>query len=83
MEKKQSQEPKDQRKKEQQQGKSSGDQKKPDEKEQGEPSDPLQAHAMTPQEARQLLDAQKGDEQVLQFKPQGKPANRERTLKDW
>ena len=80
---KQSQEQKEQQKKDQQQAKSSGDQQKPDEKEQGEPADPLQAHTMTPQEARQLLDAQKGDEQVLQFKPQGKPANRERTLKDW
>ncbi len=27
---------------------------------------------MTPEEAKRLLDAQKGDEQVLQLKPQGK-----------
>jgi Ca-activated chloride channel family protein len=67
----------------QQKAKTEGDQKKPDEQETGEPSVPLQAHAMTPQEAKQLLDAQKGDEQVLQFKPQGEPKNRGRVLKDW
>jgi hypothetical protein len=56
---------------------------KPDEKkESGEPQ-PVAAHAMTPQEAQQLLDAQKGDEQVLQFLPPGEPKNRERLLKDW
>ena len=27
---------------------------------------------MTPEEAKRLLDAQKGDEQVLQWRPQGK-----------
>lgn len=80
---KKSQEPKDQQKKEQQPAKSAGDQKKPDDKEPGEPSEPIQAHAMTPQEAKQLLDAQKGDEQVLQFQPQGEPKKRERLLKDW
>jgi len=41
------------------------------------------AGQMTPQEAQQLLDAQKGDEQLLQFGPEGKPKNRERTIKDW
>jgi outer membrane biosynthesis protein TonB len=56
---------------------------KPDEKKgSGEPQ-PVAAHAMTPQEAQQLLDAQKGDEQVLQFQPQGEPKNRQRLLKDW
>lgn len=56
---------------------------RPDEKkETGEPQ-PVTAHAMTPQEAKQLLDAQKGDEQVLQFRPQGEPKNQGKTLKDW
>lgn len=56
---------------------------KPDEKK--EPAEPQQvaAHAMTAQEAKQLLDAQKDDEQVLQFQPQGEPKKRERLLKDW
>jgi Ca-activated chloride channel homolog len=38
---------------------------------------------MTPEEAKQLLDAQKGDEQVLQLKPKGFPQNSERPFKDW
>jgi FtsZ-interacting cell division protein ZipA len=38
---------------------------------------------MTPQEAKQLLDAEKGDEQVLQLKPKGSPQNSERPIKDW
>ena len=38
---------------------------------------------MTPQEAQQLLDAEKGDEQMLQFRPEEKPKNRERAFKDW
>jgi len=67
----------DQQKQDQEQSKS-----KPDEKKEGEPQ-PATAHAMTPQEAKQLLDAQKGDEKVLQFQPQGEPKKREKTFKDW
>jgi hypothetical protein len=44
---------------------------------------PVAAGQMTPEEARRLLDAQKGDEQFLQLKPQGKPQNNQRPLKDW
>ena len=55
---------------------------KPEEKKTGEPQ-PATAHAMTPQEAKQLLDAQKGDEKVLQFAPQGEQKQRAKTLKDW
>ena len=74
---------KDQEKPEQPE-KSSGEKKdKADKPEPDKSSQPMQAHAMTPQEAKQLLDAQKGDEQVLQFKPPGKPENRGRALKDW
>jgi len=40
-------------------------------------------NAMTPQEAKQLLDAQKGDEQFLRLKPQGKPQNNSQPIKDW
>lgn len=71
-------------KKDQQQAKSGDKSKgKPDEKkETGEPQQ-VAAHAMTPQEAQQLLDAQKGDEQVLQFVPQGGPKNQSKQLKDW
>jgi hypothetical protein len=38
---------------------------------------------MTPEEAKQLLDAQKSDEQILQQKPQGKPEQSQRAIKDW
>jgi hypothetical protein len=40
-------------------------------------------NAMTPQEAKQLLDAQKGDEQFLQLKPKGQPENPNPPVKDW
>ena len=78
-EKKQQQEQskEDRQKQDQQQSKS-----KPEEKKEGEPQQAA-AHAMTPQEAKQLLDVQKGDEKVLQFQPQGEPKQRTKTLKDW
>ena len=82
-EQKQSQEQNDKQQPEQPAKSSDRKKDKQDGQEQSEPSQPMQAHAMTPQEAKQLLDAQKGDEQVLQFRPQGEPKNRERTLKDW
>jgi len=56
---------------------------KPDEKKETVEPQQVAAHAMTPEEAKQLLDAQKGDEQVLQFVPQGEPKKRTKQLKDW
>ena len=38
---------------------------------------------MTPQEAKQMLDAQKGDEQILMFKPETDPKRQDKKLKDW
>jgi hypothetical protein len=38
---------------------------------------------MTPQQAQQLLDTQKGDEQMLPVQPTGKPVDRSRPIKDW
>ena len=38
---------------------------------------------MTPEEAKRLLDTQKGDEQVLQLKPQGRPQDNQKPVKDW
>lgn len=73
---------KEQEKKDQQQAKSGNKSKEKPEEKAGEPQ-PITAHQMTPQEAKQLLDAQKGDEQVLQFQPQGEPKNRQRSFKDW
>jgi membrane protein involved in colicin uptake len=42
-----------------------------------------QAMAMTPEEAKRLLDAQKGNEQVLQLKSQNQPENANPPVKDW
>ena len=42
-----------------------------------------QAQAMTPEEAKRLLDAQKGNEQVLRYQPKGQPQNVNPTVKDW
>lgn len=53
-----------------------------DPREQGEPQQAA-PQAMTPEEAQRLLDAQKGDEQVLIFQPQTDPRHRPRVLKDW
>jgi Ca-activated chloride channel family protein len=44
---------------------------------------PVEPGQMTLEEAKRLLDAQKGDEQILQLKPQGKPENQNRPVKDW
>jgi len=79
---KEQQEKKDQQQQDQQQAQSSGEQKDKEEQK-GEAAQPMQAHTMTPQEAQQLLDAQKGEEQFLQFKPVEKPERRQRRLKDW
>jgi outer membrane biosynthesis protein TonB len=45
--------------------------------------EPAAAGQMTPAEAKKILDAQKGDEQLLQFKPEGKPRDTRRPVKDW
>ncbi|MBE0541018.1 MAG: VWA domain-containing protein [Verrucomicrobia bacterium] len=56
---------------------------KPGEQEDSPPATPTAPQAMTPQEARQLLDAQKGEERFLQFKPPEKPSRGPRLIKDW
>jgi Ca-activated chloride channel homolog len=57
----------------------------PGEQPKQEPAEQEQAFAgqMTPDQARQILDAQKGDEQMLVLKPEGKPQDQQRPLKDW
>lgn len=72
---------KEQEKKAQQNKSAQQDKGKPEEKP-GE-TQPMEAHAMTPQEAKQLLDAQKGEEQVLIFQPKAEPKNPSKQLKDW
>jgi hypothetical protein len=67
------------------------DQKKssPEKKDGGKPEDknaesqPVAPGQMTPEEAKRLLDAQKGDEQVLKLQPNAKPEDQKKPVKDW
>ena len=79
-----SQQQKEKEEKEKQSAKSSSqDGEKSNEQQQAE-AQPVAAGQMTEQQAKQLLDAQKGHEQVLIFKPTGqKDKARTKTLKDW
>ena len=77
-----SEQKKDEEQKPQPQKKDSGDQPK-DEKQDQQPGQPVKAGEMTPEEAKRLLDAQKGNEQILQLKPQDKPRDPNRPVKDW
>jgi hypothetical protein len=77
-------EKKDEQQKQKEQQKSSGEKKdgeKPENQNAGD--QPVAPGQMTPEEAKRLLDAQKGDEQVLQLKPQGKPQDNQKPVKDW
>ena len=73
---------KDKQEKQQEQQKASAEKTDGQEK-QNEQGQPVAAGQMTPEEAKRLLDAQKSNEQVLQWKPQGKPENQNRPVKDW
>jgi len=76
---KEAQDKKDQQQQAQQSAEPSKD--KGDEKEQEAAAQA--AGQMTPQQARQLLDTQKGEEQMLPVQPNGKPVDRSRPIKDW
>jgi outer membrane biosynthesis protein TonB len=65
------------------QKKDSGDQPKDEKPEPPPAQPPVKPGEMTPDEAKRLLDAQKGNEQLLQLKPEGKPRNPLRPVKDW
>ena len=78
----QSNQKKDEEQKPQEQKKDSGDKPK-DEKPEQQPGQPVKPGEMTPDEAKRLLDAQKGNEQLLQLKPENKPRNPLRPVKDW
>ncbi len=78
-------EQKDQQSQDQQQPNPSAGQPK-DESGQKKGEEPAAAYAagqMTPEQAQQLLDAQKNEEMVLPAKPTGPPADRSRPIKDW
>jgi len=65
--------------KQQEQQKASADKQ---DKQDGE-KQPAVVGQMTPEEAKRLLDAQKGNEQRLQLKPPGKPQDNQKPVKDW
>jgi Ca-activated chloride channel family protein len=67
----------------QEQKKDSGDKPKDEKPDQPAPGQPVKPGEMTPEEAKRLLDAQKGNEQLLQWKPEEKPRNPLRPVKDW
>jgi Ca-activated chloride channel family protein len=73
----------EQKKQEQQQAQqASAEKEKSDEK--GQEGSAAQAMAqMTPEQAKQLLDAEKEDEKLLQPKSTGKPSDQTRPFKDW
>jgi Ca-activated chloride channel homolog len=77
---KQAQEEKDKKQQAQQAAEQQKD--KGDEKEQ-EAAAAQAAGQMTQQQAQQLLDAQKGEEQMLPIQPKSKPQDRTRAVKDW
>ena len=62
--------------------KDSGDPAKA-EKQDPEQGQPVKPGEMTPEEAKRLLDTQKGNEQLLQLKPENKPRDSRRPVKDW
>jgi len=77
---------KEKQQKEQQQAQQQADQKPPqpqDAAEQKEAEATAAAGQMTPEQARQLLDAQKSEEQLLPIKPKEKQVDRSRHFKDW
>ena len=81
-EKKRADQKKEEEQKQAEQKKNSADKPKDDPQEKQE-AQPVKPGEMTPAEAKHLLDAQKGKEQLLQLKPPEKPRNHSRPVKDW
>jgi len=83
--KRQDQAKKSNQKKEEQQNQQNSGQKndKSDQKSDEQPQQPFAAGQMTPQQAKQLLDAQKGEEMIIPIRPEGKPRDPSKPLKDW
>ena len=79
---KQDQQQQSDQKKAEAQSKDAGDKSK-DAKPDQPQDQPVQVGRMTPEEAKRVLDAQKGSEQLLQLKPDTKPRDRRLPLKDW
>ncbi len=80
----QSEQQKAEQQKQQEQQQASAQKKEGDKQDQqNTEAQPLKPGQMTPEEAKRLLNAQKADEQILQMKPQGKPEDQNRPIKDW
>jgi len=72
-----------QKKDQQEQQKAAAEKKDQQDKDQQSGQEQPVPGQMTPEEAKRLLDAQKGNEQLLQLKPKDKPKDNNRPLKDW
>ena len=79
----QSEQKKDDQQKQDKQKKAQAEKDKADQQDKKEEGQPVKPGEMTPEEAKHLLDAQKGDEQLLQLKPPEKPRDNPRPVKDW
>jgi Ca-activated chloride channel family protein len=73
----------EQKKKEQEKQQAEQSSGKPEDKDKQEGQQTYAAGQMTPQQAQQLLDAQKGQEMMLPVKPEGKPRDPSKPLRDW
>jgi len=76
----------DQKKDAQEKKQQASEKKKQDKSDQNPEQEPQQAFAagqMTPEQAKQLLDAQKGDEMIIPIRPEIKPRDASKPLKDW
>ena len=82
--KKDQQEQKNQQQKEPPKDQQQKSQPKPDKQKSGEKQEAkAKPGQMTPAQAARLLDAQKGEEEALVFKPEGKPKDESKPVKDW
>jgi Ca-activated chloride channel homolog len=73
----------EQKKKEQEKQQAEQSSGKPGDKDKQEGQQTYAAGQMTPQQAQQLLDAEKGHEMMLPVKPDGKPRDPNKPLRDW
>ena len=79
----QSQQKKEQQEQQQQQASQSEQKEDKQAEEQKGQEQKVAPSQMTPEEAKRLLDAHKGNEKPLQFRPEGKPRDPNRPFKDW
>jgi Ca-activated chloride channel family protein len=73
----------EQKKKEQEKQQAQQSSGKPGDKDKQEGQQAYAVGQMTPQQAQQLLDAEKGHEMMLPVKPEGKPRDPSKPLRDW